>query len=164
MEDLSTPVGVVAVVGCALAALALALAARTASSLRRVRERQRVLLDGDGERDLVAHAAELQASVHALQDYVADVAAAFDTRLGTTEGRLDRAFAGLGIVHYDAYDDLAGRQSTTIALLDASRSGVVLSSLHHRDQARLYAKQVHEGRGEPELSPEEQEAVRLASS
>jgi hypothetical protein len=164
MEDLSTPVGVVAVVGCALAVLALALAARTTSSLRRVRERQRVLLEGDGERDLVAHAAELQASMQALQDYVADVAAAFDTRLGAAEGRLDRAFAGLGVVRYDAYDDLAGRQSTTIALLDASRSGVVLSSLHHRDQARLYAKQVHEGRGEHELSPEEQEAVRLASS
>ena len=38
----------------------------------------------------------------------------------------------------------------------------MLSSIHHRDQARLYAKQIHEGQPELELSPEEDEAVRLA--
>jgi hypothetical protein len=37
-----------------------------------------------------------------------------------------------------------------------------VSSIHHRDQARLYAKQVVEGRGTLELSPEEQEAIRVA--
>jgi hypothetical protein len=57
---------------------------------------------------------------------------------------------------------MSGRQSTSIALLDATRSGIVLSSIHHRDQARIYAKEVQEGRGELELSPEEDEAVRLA--
>ncbi len=41
-------------------------------------------------------------------------------------------------------------------------SGVVLSSIHHRDQARLYAKLVRAGRGELELSPEEAEAIRRA--
>ena len=41
-------------------------------------------------------------------------------------------------------------------------SGVVISSIHHRDQARLYAKQVIEGEGRLELSPEEQEAVDQA--
>jgi hypothetical protein len=66
------------------------------------------------------------------------------------------------LVRYDAYGEMSGRQSTSIALLDATRSGVVLSSIHHRDQARLYAKQVHEGRAELELSPEEDEAIRLA--
>jgi hypothetical protein len=57
---------------------------------------------------------------------------------------------------------MSGRQSTSIALLDAKRSGLVLSSIHHRDQARLYAKQLYEGQSELELSPEEDEAVRLA--
>jgi uncharacterized protein DUF4446 len=50
----------------------------------------------------------------------------------------------------------------SIALLDDERSGIVLSCIHHRDQARVYGKQVHGGRGELELSPEEAEAVRLA--
>ena len=57
---------------------------------------------------------------------------------------------------------MSGRQSTTIALLDSRRSGVVLSSIHHRDQARLYAKQIVEGSAELRLSPEEEEALRLA--
>ena len=66
------------------------------------------------------------------------------------------------LVRYDAYGEMSGRQSTSIALLDANRSGLVLSSIHHRDQARLYAKQLYEGQSELELSPEEDEAVRLA--
>ncbi|HUE25655.1 MAG TPA: DUF4446 family protein, partial [Solirubrobacteraceae bacterium] len=63
---------------------------------------------------------------------------------------------------YDAYGEMSGRQSTSIALLDSRRTGLVLSSIHHRDQARLYAKQVREGQPELELSPEESEAIRLA--
>ena len=58
-------------------------------------------------------------------------------------------------MRYDAYNEMSGRQSTSIALLDSSASGIVLSSIHHRDQARLYAKRVQDGRGELELSPEE---------
>ena len=57
---------------------------------------------------------------------------------------------------------MSGHQSLSIALLDANRSGIVLSSIHHRDSARLYAKQVTGGTAELTLSPEEEEAVRLA--
>jgi len=84
------------------------------------------------------------------------------TRMEAAEGRFDGAIAFRALVRYDAYGEMSGHQSATIALLDASRSGVVLTSIHHRDQARLYAKQVTDGTGEIELSPEEAEAVRLA--
>jgi hypothetical protein len=57
---------------------------------------------------------------------------------------------------------MSGQQSTSIALLDARRTGIVVSSIHHRDQARVYAKQVIDGKGELQLSPEEEEAVRIA--
>ncbi|MGZ6682258.1 MAG: DUF4446 family protein, partial [Solirubrobacteraceae bacterium] len=78
------------------------------------------------------------------------------------ELRVDGAIAYRSLVRYDAYNEMSGRQATSLALLDARGSGVVLSSIHHRDQARLYAKQVVEGVGRLELSPEEQEAVRVA--
>ena len=78
------------------------------------------------------------------------------------ETRLDGTIAHRALVRYDAYGEMSGRQSTSIALLDATRSGVVLSSIHHRDTARLYAKQIRNGQAELELSPEESEAVRLA--
>jgi len=162
MEDFSSTVGVVALVGCALAALALLCCLVLLLRLRRLRATQRAVLGPDGERDLVALASELQDGFRALHDYVHDVAERQDGRLRTAETRLDGAIAHCGLVRYDAYNEMSGRQSTSIALLDARGSGVVVSSIHHRDQARLYAKQVVEGRGQLELSPEEQEAIRVA--
>jgi hypothetical protein len=50
----------------------------------------------------------------------------------------------------------------TLALLDSHRTGVVVSSILHRDQARVYVKPVREGTSEVELSPEEQEAIETA--
>jgi hypothetical protein len=87
-----------------------------------------------------------------------------DERLAEVEARLDGAIAYRALVRFDAYNELSGRQSTSIALLDAHGSGVVLTSIHHREAARVYAKQVVEGRGELELAPEEEEAVRIALS
>jgi hypothetical protein len=78
------------------------------------------------------------------------------------ELRLDGAVTHRALVRYDAYGEMSGRQSTSIALLDANQSGVVLSSIHHRETARLYAKQIRRGQPELELSPEESEAVKLA--
>jgi hypothetical protein len=161
VHDLSSTVGIVAIAAAAVAVVALALSAGLAIRLRRVRSDQRTVL-GDREQDLVTHAAGLQSQFQALNDYVADVAARLDQRMGTAEQRLDGSIAYRALVRYDAYGEMSGRQSTSIALLDASRSGIVLSSILHRDQARIYAKQVHAGRGELELSPEENEAIRIA--
>lgn len=161
MDELTTSAGLVALGAAAVALLALVLALIAVVRLRRLRADQRVVLGAEG-RDLVAHAAELDRSFAVLHAYVEDVATRLDERLGTAEMRLDGAIAHFGLVRYDAYNEMSGRQSTTVALLDASQSGVVLSAIHHRDQARLYAKQVVGGQGELELSPEEQEAVRTA--
>jgi hypothetical protein len=161
VHQLTSTVGIIAIAAAAVAAVALLSALALALQLRRVRSAQRTVL-GDGRQDLVEHAAALQNQFHALSDYVQDAANRLDARVGEAEHRLDRAVAYRSLVRYDAYGEMSGRQSTSIALLDATRSGIVLSSIHHRDQARLYAKQVHEGRSELELSPEEDEALRLA--
>jgi len=162
VDDLTTTTGIVA-----LAAVALALAALVAGTvalvrLRHLRAAQRVILGGHGERDLVTHGAELTEGFEALRDWIEEVGARLDGRLAAAEERLDGAIAYRGLLRYDAYNEMSGRQSTSIALLDATQSGIVLSSIHHRDQARLYAKQVRDGQAELELSPEEAEAVRLA--
>jgi hypothetical protein len=93
---------------------------------------------------------------------VEDMAAQLDERMARAEERLDGAIAYRALVRYDAYGELSGHQSASLALLDAERNGVVLSSIAHRDTARLYCKQVVEGRGEHLLSPEEDEAIRRA--
>ena len=145
----------------AVALLSLLLCGILALKLRRVRAAQRVVLGGQ-EQDLVEHAASLQAQFEALSGYVQDAAERLDGRMDTAERRIDHAVAYRALIRYDAYGEMSGRQSTSIALLDANRSGLVLSSIHHRDQARLYAKEVREGKPELELSPEEDEAIRRA--
>ena len=161
MHDLTSTAGIVAIAAGAVAVVSFLFCIVLAFRLRRVRKDQKTVL-GDGHQDLVAHAAALQSQFEALSDYVQDAAARLDERVGATEHRLDGAMAYRALVRYDAYGEMSGRQSTSIALLDANRSGVILSSIHHRDQARLYAKQVLNGQPELELSPEEDEAIRLA--
>lgn len=156
--------GIIAIAAAAVAALALLGCIALAMSLRRVRAAQRVVLGDEGERDLVTHATDIEAAFESLRDYVADIAERLDTRLVVIEDALREAIAHRALVRYDAYNELSGQQSMSIALLDATRSGIVLSSIHHRDQARLYAKEVRGGRSELELSPEEAEAVRIALS
>lgn len=162
VADLTSTPGLVALGACLVALSALVVAVVATVGLRRLRAQQRVVLGEHGQADLVAHAARLQHEFEALHGYVQDIASGLDTRLSASEHRLDAAVTHRALVRYDAYNEMSGRQSTSIALLDSARNGVVLSSIHHRDQARLYAKQVSEGKGELKLSPEEEEALRIA--
>ena len=162
MNELTDPAGIAALAAGALALVALVLAIVLAVKLRRLRAEQRVVLGPSGSEDLVSHATGLQHAFEALHSRVEEVAERLDDRMARAETRLDGAIAYHALVRYDAYNELSGHQSTSLALLDAGHSGVVLSSITHRDTARMYVKQVHAGRGELELSPEEAEAVRLA--
>lgn len=156
--------GIIAIAALAVAVIALLWCAITASTVRRLRKAQKVVLGDGAERDLIAHGATMQEAFEALQDYVGDVALRLDGRLGEAEAALTGTISHRSLVRYDAYNELSGQQSMSIALLDARHSGVVLTCIHHRDQARVYAKQVRAGQGELELSPEEADAVRIAIS
>jgi hypothetical protein len=160
--SLSSTTGIVALAAAGVAVVALVVAVVLAVQLRRVRATQSALLGDVGTQDLVAHALELEREFRLLQDATQETVDQVNERVRQAERRLDGTVAYRGLVRYDAYNEMSGHQSTSIALLDATRSGVVLSSIHHREQARLYAKQVRDGEAELELSPEEAEAVRLA--
>ena len=82
--------------------------------------------------------------------------------MATAEHRIDGCVAYTSLVRYDAMGEMSGQQSSTMALLDTRRTGVVVSSILHRDQARVYVKQVREGESELELSPEEHQAIEDA--
>ncbi len=154
--------GILAIAAGALALAALLASAALSVSVRRLRRAQRLVLGEREERDVVAHAAAIQEAFEDLRAYVEDASARLDARLTGVEVALRGRIAHRALVRYDAYNELSGQQSMSIALLDDERSGIVLSCIHHRDQARVYGKQVRDGRGELELSPEEAEAVRLA--
>jgi uncharacterized protein DUF4446 len=162
VNDLTEPAGLVALAAGAVALIALVLALVLAVKLRRLRAAQQVVMGPAGRDDLVAHATGLQSAFEVLHGRVEEVAERLDDRMATAERRIDGAIAHRALVRYDAYGEMSGHQSVSIALLDAERNGVVLSCIAHRDNARLYCKVVQDGRGEHELSPEEDEAIRLA--
>jgi hypothetical protein len=162
VDELTQPAGIAALAAGGVALIALVLALVVAVRMRRLRADQRAVLGASGQDDLVAHASSLQEAFQALHARVEEIAERLDGRMAAAEERLDGAIAYRALVRYDAYGELTGHQSTSLALLDAGHSGVVLSSIANRETARLYCKQVHAGEGELELSPEEAEAVRLA--
>jgi hypothetical protein len=161
VDDLTTTQGIVALAAAGVAAVAFVWVIVLAVKLRRLRAAQRAVL-GPGEADLVSHAATIQEAFVQLRDWVEETAVRLEGRVATAEHRIDGCVAHTSLIRYDAWGEMSGQQSSTVALLDASKTGVVVSSILHRDQARVYVKQVHEGESELELSPEERQAIEAA--
>jgi hypothetical protein len=153
----SSVAGWIAIAAAGAALLALVVALVLHMRLRRVRAAQLTLL-GSGGGDLVDFAVSLQGRVDGLHRAIDDLTGA----LGRLERRVDSTVSRLAVVRYDAYENTGGHQSASVALLDASRNGVVLSAIQGRDYARIYIKELDEGRAAVSLSPEEQEAVERA--
>jgi hypothetical protein len=149
--------GWIAVGAGAVALVALAAALVLWSSLRKVRKAQTVVI-GSGRDDLVDFAVSLQTRADDLHRAVDEVAAG----LARVDRRVDGALSRAALVRFDAFEDLGGQQSASLALLDASRSGIVLTAIQGRDHARIYVKELDRGRAPVALSPEEQQAVDRA--
>jgi hypothetical protein len=75
---------------------------------------------------------------------------------------LDGAVRNVGLVRYDAFEDVGGRLSFSCAMLDDHASGVVVTSINGRQDTRVYAKPVNDSRSPYNLSVEEEEAIRQA--
>ena len=152
----------VAVAAGAAAVIALVLCAVLWASLRRVRATQQVLLPDGASAGLVDRQASLQRAQERLEGGLRDLEALVERQGEVTEASLRTSLRFQGMVRYDAYRDMGGQQSWSIALLDANQSGAVVTSLHARDPARVYLKEMAEGTPSQRLSPEEERAVALA--
>jgi hypothetical protein len=78
--------------------------------------------------------------------------------------RVDGCFERRALLRYDALEGAGAKQSVTIALMDRTRSGFLLSAIQGRDYARIYIKDVHNGMSDVELSPEEKRVLAEATS
>ena len=94
---------------------------------------------------------ELPEDVHGLRQEVAALKA-----------EAGDALRHLAVVRYDAFGDMGGHLSWSLALLDDGGHGVVLTSIHGRSEARTYAKNISSWTCEQQLSPEEGEAISHA--
>lgn len=97
---------------------------------------------------------DLSAVVDAIED--------LRPRLRSVEARLPGALRYSAVVTYDAYGNIAGNLSRTLALLNERRDGVVLTIMVGRNESVFFTKAVRGGQGLEPLSPEEQEAIARA--
>jgi len=125
---------------------------------RRLQAGQRAVLGPHGRRDLVEH-------IEMLEDQVRNLRDAVEMLTGSVEDYrhdLDGSLSNMALVRFDAFHDTGGQQSSSMALLDNYRSGVIVTIIATRETARLYVKHLSFGRPDRELSPEETEAVKRA--
>jgi len=146
-----------AVLGLVAAITGIVLASVAWVRVRRLREAQRMLIGG-GRKDLVEFAVALQGRIDDLHRAVDEIQAG----LARVDRRVDTSVTNTAIVRYDAYEDTGGHQSASLALLDAGRTGIVVTAIQGRDYARIYMKELERGKPSVALSPEEQEAVNRA--
>ena len=149
-----------AVLAVGLAVFALLVVLAVAVKLGRLLRAYDGLVVGDEQASFTAAVSRQTSMAQALrQDVLAlreDVAA--------SRGELVQALRHVAVVRYDAFGDMGGLLSFSVALLDDAGDGLVLTSINGRSETRTYAKGVQAGGGEQPLSPEELEAVERAAA
>jgi hypothetical protein len=177
-----TVVAVLALVMGYIALVAAYLALRTLARLRRAAA---ILGRTDGAKESIVEAAErhiqmtaaVAAEIEAVRAELAEARneTSLDLRadksnthkqLADISARIDadaaRSLRNIALVRYDAFDDMAGRMSFSVALLDDQGDGITLSAIAGRTDTRVYAKGVASGAGQSDLTPEEIQAVGAA--
>lgn len=145
-----------AALGVALIACLLALNARSQMAKAR---RSLALLQGSFEgRTLIDAVATFAGQVRALDGDLQQTKA----RQQDLIARLAASKGNVGIVRFDAFEDMGGLMSFSAAFLDDHQSGLVITAINGRTEARVYAKAIEEGRSNHNLSPEEQAALAEA--
>jgi hypothetical protein len=85
-------------------------------------------------------------------------------RLGQLEEQMPYALSYIGVISYNAFGNIVGNRSRSIALLNQQADGIVITILTSREETLFFTKEVRAGVGVEELSPEEQGAVDRAVS
>ena len=88
--------------------------------------------------------------------------AGLDSDLTGLRDAIARAVQHVGLVRFDAFEDMGGNLSFAAALLDGEGSGIVFSSINGRQETRIYAKPIEQGNSRYNLSGEEEEAIKRA--
>ncbi|MDT4950131.1 MAG: hypothetical protein QOJ37_2726 [Pseudonocardiales bacterium] len=156
----------VAVFALALAYVALVAAYVALRTLAKLRRATALLARGtrgpQGQESLIEvthrHAERTEVVAEQLEALRAHVDATSADRAGEAPG----ALRNVALVRYDAFSEMSGRMSFSLALLDEKGDGLTLSAIASSSDTRVYAKGVAAGKGEHDLSPEEQQAVASA--
>lgn len=130
----------------------------TFSKLQRISRKYYTLTSGKQARDLE----HIMLSRFKEMDKVKARMKRFSKEHRTFQGHLDSCYNKFGLVKYDAFDNMAGELSYSLALLNSENSGFVISSMHSKEGCFSYAKEVIKGESYLALSNEEKEAISKA--
>lgn len=150
---------VVAVASAGVALVALLLALLVALRLRRVRRELHAALGGEGA-SVVDALGRQGTQLEALQGDLGVLAGRTDELRSMLRGAVSK----VGLVRYDAFEDMGGALSFSAALLDEQGGGVIISAINGRSETRCYAKPIVAGTSETNLSGEEAAAIDAAMS
>jgi hypothetical protein len=167
---MTTYVAVFAMVLAYVALVAAYFALRTLAKLRRAtsalsrgsRGRRRTASLIEATEEQAAQTELLAEQLTQLRAYVDEACAAAVAEVRAQQADQSGALRNVALVRYDAFADMSGRMSFSLALLDDAGDGVAISAIAGRTDTRVYAKGVSGGKGEHELSPEEQQAITSA--
>jgi len=152
------PAGPLALLAAAAALVLLVVVLVLARQVTGLRRRVEALTRGADGRDLAgvleAHLDKVYAVSHRQDD--------LERRASVLEATQARTVQGVALVRFNPYDDTGGNQSFVLAAVDPGGNGAILTSLHARNQTRLYGKAVVSGAIDGQGSAEEDEALRLA--
>ncbi|MCA9365256.1 MAG: DUF4446 family protein, partial [Candidatus Moranbacteria bacterium] len=129
-------------------------------SLRRLRKNLRPFFAGKGAKDFEEVIVEHSKT---LASFDGDISELYDitNRINTIS---KHSINHIGVVRFNPFGDIGGKQSFAVAFVDVSGSGVVFSSLHGRESTRIYAKHLVGGESaDVPLSDEEKQAISSAA-
>ncbi len=126
--------------------------------LRRISGRWSDLMKGTSGQNiesLLQHHMELNGAIN-------DRLETADKRLDALETKMESAKRFVGVVRYDAFEDVGGSQSFALAVYDDKGDGAIMTSMVGRADCRVYAKEIRKGKADRELSAEELAAIEAA--
>jgi uncharacterized protein DUF4446 len=142
---------IVALAAAAIAVLAFAFALRVGARMQRMRRALRAAQAANPDLAVLEDAADVVRQLADVQKRIEDL---------EVVARL--AVQHVGVVRFDAFEDMGGHLSFAAAMLDGEGRGYVLTSINGRQETRIYAKPIEHGASRYNLSDEEQEAIRRA--
>ena len=95
-------------------------------------------------------------------DSLVEANAANEKNIKKVVNNMKFTFQKVGLVKYDAFNEMGGKLSFSLALLNASNDGFVLNAVHSREGCYTYIKEIIDGNSIIVLAQEEQEALNMA--
>lgn len=141
-----------------LGVLALVIGVAVFMSVASLRRRILLVQGRSGKEDILEAVSRQIEEVRAMRADIRQVAAEVQRLAELFRSTLQR----VAVHRYDAFEDMGGQLSFSAAILNDLGDGLVISCINGRQEARTYAKPVQRAASPYNLSPEEQEAIRMA--